>query len=269
MLPRTRDAERWQMARFLLHTKGLALTEVTPALLSAWCERRRAECAPTTLQKELRALKRLFRFLCSQWYIPADPSTNLDPSAIKTVPTTALTITHQQEQELLTQVIPRTALKILLALDAGLRAGECAALRANHISLEEATLTVWASKTRNWRTIPLTVRLQRTIADRLRPDTHPDALLLDRSGRQLRWLSHWLAYVRPKLGFYFRFHDLRHTFASRLAASGARFHVIRALLGHRPSNITELYLHPSLEELREAIDALEEFNQAHTTTLRR
>jgi integrase len=57
-----------------------------------------------------------------------------------------------------------------------------------------------------------------------------------------------------------RFHDLRHTFASRLAAIGVQPHAIRALLGHAPFNTTDEYLHASDTELHAAIADLEKFN---------
>ena len=48
-----------------------------------------------------------------------------------------------------------------------------------------------------------------------------------------------------------RFHDLRHTFATRLAASGQPMRTIQEFLGHADSNTTQIYAHyaPSEREV--------------------
>jgi integrase len=49
-----------------------------------------------------------------------------------------------------------------------------------------------------------------------------------------------------------RFHDLRHTFATRLAASGTPVRTIQDFLGHADSKTTQIYAHyaPSAHEVR-------------------
>jgi integrase len=49
-----------------------------------------------------------------------------------------------------------------------------------------------------------------------------------------------------------RFHDLRHTFATRLAASGTPVRTIQEFLGHADSKTTQIYAHyaPSEHEVQ-------------------
>ena len=54
----------------------------------------------------------------------------------------------------------------------------------------------------------------------------------------------------------FRFHDLRHTFATRLNESGADPYTIRDLLGHSSTTMTENYTHTSHETRQRAIEAM-------------
>jgi integrase len=60
------------------------------------------------------------------------------------------------------------------------------------------------------------------------------------------------AKVRPV-----RFHDLRHTFATRLAASGTPIRTIQEFLGHADSKTTQIYAHyaPSEHEVKLVDDA--------------
>jgi len=55
----------------------------------------------------------------------------------------------------------------------------------------------------------------------------------------------------------FRFHDLRHTFANRLAQRGVDLYLIQKLLGHREPRMVQRYAHHSVESLRVGIEVLE------------
>jgi hypothetical protein len=49
-------------------------------------------------------------------------------------------------------------------------------------------------------------------------------------------------------------HQLRHTFATHLARAGVGLVTIRNLLGHRLITSTQIYLHVTAQDLREAAD---------------
>jgi site-specific recombinase XerD len=51
----------------------------------------------------------------------------------------------------------------------------------------------------------------------------------------------------------FHFHDLRHSFASRLVQSGVDIYAVQKLLGHKDGRMTQRYAHLSIENLRSAI----------------
>ncbi len=68
------------------------------------------------------------------------------------------------------------------------------------------------------------------------------------------------AVEKAKIG-NFHFHDLRHTFASRLAQSGTDPYTIQRLMGHKSFVTTQRYAHHYAESLRKGIAALNEFRQ--------
>jgi integrase len=55
----------------------------------------------------------------------------------------------------------------------------------------------------------------------------------------------------------FRFHDLRHTFASRLASAGVSIQVIAKALGHSNTAMAERYARPDEAALRSIAAALD------------
>lgn len=55
-----------------------------------------------------------------------------------------------------------------------------------------------------------------------------------------------------------RFHDLRHTFATRLVLSGVDLATMSKLLGHSSIRMTMRYSHPTPEALMNAVSKLDE-----------
>ena len=56
----------------------------------------------------------------------------------------------------------------------------------------------------------------------------------------------------------FKFHDLRHTFASHLVMSGADLTTIKELLGHSSIVMTMRYSHLDRANIRDAVALLED-----------
>ncbi len=52
------------------------------------------------------------------------------------------------------------------------------------------------------------------------------------------------------------FHDLRHTFASRLTRNGAHETEIQRLLGHKTLAMTDRYINVEVEQLRTTVNLL-------------
>ena len=70
-----------------------------------------------------------------------------------------------------------------------------------------------------------------------------------------RWKVAWEG-ARKAAGVSCRFHDLRHTFISRLAESQASDSTVMALAGHVSRAMMERYSHIRMEAKRHAVDNL-------------
>lgn len=57
----------------------------------------------------------------------------------------------------------------------------------------------------------------------------------------------------------FRFHDLRHTVGTRLVANGADLITVKEFLAHSDIKTTQRYMHPTPENMLNAIDILDNF----------
>jgi integrase len=54
-----------------------------------------------------------------------------------------------------------------------------------------------------------------------------------------------------------RFHDLRHTFATRLVQAGVELYKVQRLLGHKSPMMTQRYAHHYPESLRDGVEVLD------------
>lgn len=64
-----------------------------------------------------------------------------------------------------------------------------------------------------------------------------------------------------------RFHDLRHTFGTRLAQAGVDLYLIMKLMGHRDIRSTMRYMHHNTESLRRGISVLDAGHNLDTIAL--
>jgi len=66
----------------------------------------------------------------------------------------------------------------------------------------------------------------------------------------------WKRYLKEAKIEKFHWHDLRHTFASRLVMKGINWYIVSRLLGHHSLDMTERYAHLAPDFLQNAVDVL-------------
>lgn len=189
------------------------------------------------------------------------------------------TITDAQSHALIAALnTPRNRVLGLLMLDAGLRVGEAvqltpfdvltidpnqpdAGLSPCHVS-PVLTVPTTAAKKKRSRIIPMTTRLQQALLTycpilyAANHNTAPLWLFPTRKGqthlttRQARRIIRNVAL--QAIAILVHPHVLRHTFATNMLRS-TDLRTLQLLLGHKQLNTTQIYTHPTAEDLRQAI----------------
>lgn len=144
---------------------------------------------------------------------------------------------------------------VIFALNTGMRRGEILSLRWKDLDLKNGIILIpdTATKTGQKREIPMTEAVERLLTAMVRPLN--DAVPV--FGTPLR-VRESFEKACKKAGIYdFRFHDLRHTFASQLVMAGTDIQTVSKLLGHTTLTMTLRYAHLSHSHLARGIRMLD------------
>jgi integrase len=150
----------------------------------------------------------------------------------------------------------------LLALNTGMRRGELFDLRMKDIDLKQKQLTVHGATSKSGKTrhIPLTnegIFLLTTWCNQNR--LTPDSLVFPSPVSGVRFNNintAWKGLIKAAGIKKFRFHDLRHSYASKLVMRGADLYVIKELLGHASIDTTQRYAHLAPDQKARAVELL-------------
>jgi integrase len=150
---------------------------------------------------------------------------------------------------------------ILLSINSGIRRGELFALTWANINFDQAIITVEAAtaKSKKTRHIPLNQEARKVLTD-WRAQCASEAVFVFEyaQGQQFnRVKTSWINLLKAAKIEKFRWHDMRHHFASRLAMAGVDLNAIRELLGHSDYAMTLRYAHLAPEHKRKAVEMLD------------
>ncbi|GAA3928582.1 site-specific integrase [Luteimonas lutimaris] len=147
---------------------------------------------------------------------------------------------------------------VLLALNTGMRRGELLGLEWASVNLPGKLLTVTAgnAKSRKARHLPLNAEALDVLTRWKKQASGRLVFPSPGGGRMGNINSSWEALCTEAKLADFRFHDLRHTFASRLVMKGVDLNTVRELLGHSDIRMTLRYAHLAPDKLAEAVELL-------------
>jgi integrase len=153
---------------------------------------------------------------------------------------------------------------VRLLLLTGARSGEVMAARWSDIDLSEGVWTKPGSTTKQKtdHVVPLSAPAQQLLseirAEQIASGRHPGPWIFpspeSSTGRVTYIARAWRAICKSAGIEGLRIHDLRHSFASRLASGGASLPLIGALLGHGNPATTARYAHLFQDPQRAAVE---------------
>lgn len=145
-----------------------------------------------------------------------------------------------------------------LVLNTGMRRGENWNLVWRDVDLEHGNLTVHGKTGR--RHIPANASAIEALRQLQKISGDDEFVCPDRNTAKdvARDWRKWFEEAVDKAGIdNFRFHDLRHTFASRLVMKGVDIRTVQELMGHKSINVTMKYSHLADDHRKAAVEKID------------
>lgn len=220
--------------------------------------------AIATVNRELSLLRRVFHVALRNGWIIKNPFETGDSLIRPGDEKPRERIINREEEERLLAACSgkRTHLRaiIICALDTGMRSGEILKLKWSDIDFENRLIIVQGLNTKTLRerqlamTDRLTIELMKLFEQ---SSKDADSLVFGIKNN----VKNSFNSVRKIAGLQdVRFHDLRHTHATRLVSAHIPLSEVGRVLGHTQANTTYRYVNANVETARRAAAALNEFN---------
>jgi integrase len=224
----------------------------------------------TTVNRELQLLRRVLNVAVSNGWIKRNPFELGDALILPgDEKKRERIISREEEARLLAACTGRRGhLRPILicALDTGMRKGEILKVLPSDVDLNNRIITVQAfnTKTMRERQVAMTDRLARELE--LLLGNLPDGKEAPVFGTAEDFKKGFNTARRIAGLPEVRFHDLRHTHATRLVAAHVPLSEVGRALGHTQANTTFRYINANVETARRVAAVLDEFNKSGDLT---
>lgn len=252
------DTVAAQCRNLIRHLGNIPIDEIVPSLATTYlAKRRRDGVGPKAANDDMRRLSALLTLARDDGFLEKNLLRGW--KKLKESPPRTRWLTEEEEAKLVAECDEEIGRLIQIAILTGMRQAEQLTCLWSQIHWETNQIYLPQTKNGESRHVPMCKKARQLIRAQLDLDT--DWLCPNRS-RTNRW-------KKDNLRRYFNkaceragvrdctWHDLRHTFCSRLAMAGIPLRTIQVLAGHKSTETTERYAHLSPGYLQDAVDVLD------------
>jgi integrase len=147
---------------------------------------------------------------------------------------------------------------VVIALHTGMRRGEIFNLKWEQVDLRHGFILLDTSKNGERREIPINTTLEYLFKEMEQRSVESEYVFAGKTGKPLTDIKKGFHTALRRACIHdFRFHDLRHTFASQLVMAGIDITSVKELLGHKSLTMTMRYSHLSPGHKKKAVHVLD------------
>ena len=255
--------------------KARYLSEITAELIDKYKAKRKADLvlparkrkkskkqqeprlvSPSTINRELACLKTCMNKAVKWGKLDRNPAAEIEKFREPNAKERILTI--GEANQLLNKAGEVLRPVLIVALNTGMRKGEILGLRWQDVDFVKGFIHISDSKSGKSRDIPMNSLAFDTLyaMDRQRE------FVFENPETRTRVKDVRAEFKRACRGAEIkgvRFHDLRHTAATRMIEAGVDLVTVSRILGHSSIQMTMRYAHPTPENMRHAVQKLGEF----------
>ena len=236
--------------------KGSKLNMIHPFSIETYKIKRKKQVKPASVNRELACLKHMFNMAIKWGYAEANPMREVklfreDNERLRY-------LSAKEEAALIESCAPHLKPIMIFALNTGMRKGEIFHLRWKFVDLKNRLIRVEKTKNNETRIIPMNKLVYDVLMEQKRL-RRSEYVFPNRQGKPYDNVKRSFSSALKRAGIHdFRFHDLRHSFASNLVMQGVDIITVKELLGHKSIKMTMRYSHLSQRHKMKAVEKLED-----------
>jgi integrase len=249
--PRYLEGQKHQLLWWKQQIGAYRLSTLTPFILSECRDRLHSGGRKhATVNRYLAALNHVFTTAVKEWgWLQSNPLQKVRKLSEPRGRVRFLSVDERVRLLEACLAVPQKPLcqLVVLALATGARKGELLGIMCKDVDLERKCISIHDTKNGESRRLSLSSAALALVAERMEAKHHRQVYLFEhpRTHRPYEMDDAW-DFARKRAGLPdFRFHDLRHTFASYMAMNGASLAEIAEALGHKTLNMVKRYAHLS------------------------
>lgn len=254
----------WKSAYSYFHSiHGMRFVDVRPSHIEGCIKD--AEVGASTKQRMKSLCNMLYRYAIKNEIVTVNYADMCD--SIKRGKPTIIRVPYSAEEEQLLWdniAFPFVDM-VLVGIYSGWRPHELAILKIADVDLENHTYTggLKTDAGRN-RTIPIHSKIYDIVCQNYNKaiEMNSEYLFNDENGQQGTHLTYdkyrgRFNKINKKLHLTHRPHDTRHTFITKAKSAGVDEYILKAIVGHEITDVTEkVYTHRTIEEFRREIEKI-------------
>lgn len=243
--------------------KGKTLRQITPPMIESFKQeflakptKHGGKRSPATVNYHLSILSKIFSLAADSELVENNPCFRV--KKLKLNNQRIRVLSAEEEEKLFTALGENELVKniVTVALHTGMRRGEIFNLKWFDLDFVRGFLQIKESKSGKKRLVPMNATVRTLLSSLMKksefvfpsPKTNGKLDNIKRSFQR--------AVTEAKIDD-FRFHDLRHTAATRMADAGADVFTLMKILGHSDIRMTTRYTHATDAALRRAVTNLD------------
>ncbi|MGC9975560.1 MAG: site-specific integrase [Syntrophales bacterium] len=250
---------------------NMILTEISPRHIAEYKVMRRKDgVSPRTVNYELALMSHAFNLAIREWeWVKDNPVSRVRKERVNNFIERWLTL---EEEDKLLKASPEWLRQIItFAIYTGLRQGEIIDLKWSQVDLSRRTVTILEQKNRSVDTLPLNRTALDVLCEKAKcPHNDEDRVFPNQNGKRFghyNLIRSFHLAIRKAGIRKLRFHDLRHTFATRLVQSGVDLYQVQKLGRWKNTSMILRYAHHFTESLRAGIEVMDRSKPEFITNL--
>lgn len=231
--------------------------EIKPSDIDMWIGAHK--WSPATKNRYKNVFGKIFKIALADGKVTSNPARLVEQRAENNARIRFLS--DDEEKRLRVAIVkrfPKHLPEFDIALNTGMRKGEQYTLEWPEVSLGRKRIRLDKTKNGSDREIPLNRTCIAAFEELHARRPHNGRVCQSKFGRDLNHPRKWfeLALKEAKIS-NFRWHDLRHTFISRLVMKDVNLRTVQELAGHKTISMTTRYAHLAPEHNQAAIERLD------------